>query len=142
MISMNSARTHPFKNGSRSSCGCTGKTPDLIAFFDRQKTTARIDAMPAQRSPAGIIPDGRLFGSPGGAREDKGLRPRLLGRIADEKTEGPRTVSGRNCRQRPCSRRIRASKSPIIAKARKADFVSIPKMATFMSKRRIKVLLF
>jgi hypothetical protein len=76
---------------------------------------------------------------PGGAREGESIRRRVLIATGDVKYEGARAANGKNRRGKPpVPRRHSANNSPITPNAVIAVFVSIPKMTTFMSIRRIK----
>ena len=92
-----------------------------------------------QQNPEPVIQHCRMNVIPGGAREGQLIRRRVLIGAGDVKYEGARAANGKNRRGKPpVPRRHRASNSPITPNAVIAVFVSIPKMTTFMSIRRIK----
>jgi hypothetical protein len=92
-----------------------------------------------QQKPEPVNLHCRMNVIPGGAREGQLIRRRVLIGAGDVKYEGARAANGKNRRGKPpVPRRHRASNSPITPNAVIAVFVSIPKMTTFMSIRRIK----
>jgi hypothetical protein len=77
----------------------------------------------------------------GDAREGEMIHRRVFGRTGDLESKRTRDRTGRICRRQSSARRqVSASSSPSRPKARRTVFVSIPKMTTFISNRRIKVL--
>jgi hypothetical protein len=92
-----------------------------------------------QQNPEPVIQHCRMNVIPGGARQGESIGRRVLISAGDVKYQGVRAASGKNCRGKPpVTRRLNASNSPITPNAVIAVFVSIPKMTTFMSIRRIK----
>jgi hypothetical protein len=94
---------------------------------------------PVQQNPQPVIQHCRMIVIPGGAREGQSIRRRVSISTGDVKYEGASAAIGKNCRGKPpVTRRLSESNSPITPNAVIVVFVSIPKMTTFMSIRRIK----